>query len=184
MSEDLYLPTALAALVLVLAVALVVSVLALRRTREHAVEALASSRAEQSDLRERVEVLARKVESGAGPRRTPDEFVITDIGRGSDESAQPVAERIEGRLFADIVLRESLVRAASFGHGLRRGLSPETRNRIRFEMKREVKRSRKQRRVELKAIRRERAARQRAEEDVARDGPSGSPQEPGSACTP
>ena len=51
------------------------------------------------------------------------------------------------------MLRESLVKAASLGYGVRRALAPETRNRIRFEMKREVKRSRRQRRAELKEVR-------------------------------
>jgi hypothetical protein len=71
------------------------------------------------------------------------------------------------------VLRETVVQAASLAHGLRRALAPEMRNRIRFEMRREVKRSRKQRRADLKAARREWEARQRAdlglpdEEDAA-----------------
>ena len=46
--------------------------------------------------------------------------------------------------------------------GLRRALAPEVRNRIRFEMKREVKRSRKQRKADMKQARREWEARQRA----------------------
>ena len=65
-------------------------------------------------------------------------------------------------LFADIVLRETVVQTASLFHGVRRALSPENRNRIRFEMRREVKRSRKQRRADLRAARREWEARQRA----------------------
>ena len=47
--------------------------------------------------------------------------------------------------------KETVVQTASLLHGLRRALSPETRNRIWFEMRREVKRSRKQRRAELRA---------------------------------
>ena len=80
--------------------------------------------------------------------------MITRVGESGAEPAEPlVPERIDGRLFADIVLRESLVKAASLGHGVRRALAAETRNRIRFEMRREVKRSRKQRRAELKELR-------------------------------
>lgn len=166
MSEDLYLPTALAAVALVLVVALVVSLVALRRARTQAAQAVAASRQESAELRERVERLARQVEHGAQPRRT-DEFVITDIGQRRAEDEQPPAARIDGRLFADIVLRETAVKAASLGAGVRRALAPETRNRIRFEMRREVKRARKQRRAELKDLRREHAARRRTEEDVA-----------------
>ena len=54
------------------------------------------------------------------------------------------------------------MQTASLFHGLRRALAPETRNRIRFHMRQEVKRSRKQRRTELREVRREWAARQRA----------------------
>ena len=66
-------------------------------------------------------------------------------------------------LFADLVLRETVVKAAGLAHGVRRAWAPETRNRIRFEMKREVKRARKQRRADIKEARREWAARQRAD---------------------
>jgi hypothetical protein len=42
------------------------------------------------------------------------------------------------------------VKAVSFGHGLRRAMSAESRNRIWFEVRREVRRARKQRRRETK----------------------------------
>jgi hypothetical protein len=83
--------------------------------------------------------------------------VITRFG--DDDEPAPgatVAPRIEGRQFADIVLRESVVKAAALSHGVRRALAPEVRNRIRFEMRREVKRSRKERRAALREIRRDR----------------------------
>lgn len=89
-------------------------------------------------------------------------FVITRLGEAEGEAAAPVAGRIDGRLFADIVVRESVVKAAGLTHGLRRALSPEQRNRIRFEMRQEVKRSRKQRKTDTKQARREWEARQRA----------------------
>jgi hypothetical protein len=38
----------------------------------------------------------------------------------------------------------------AFGHGVARALSPESRNRIWFEMRREVRRARKQRRRDMK----------------------------------
>ncbi len=72
-------------------------------------------------------------------------------------------------LFADIVLRETVVQAAALAAGLRRALSPESRNRIRFEMRREVKRARKQRRADLREARREWEARQRAQVDLDED---------------
>ena len=56
-----------------------------------------------------------------------------------------------GSSFADIVARESAIKAVGLAHGLRRALSPEARNRIRFEMQREVKRARKQRRADQRA---------------------------------
>ena len=55
-----------------------------------------------------------------------------------------------------------MVKAASLAHGVRRGLAPAHRNRIRFEMKQEVRRARKQRRADLKAAQRDLRARQRA----------------------
>ncbi len=64
-------------------------------------------------------------------------------------------------VFADIVLRETVVQTASLFHGLRRALARD-RNRIRFEMRREVRRSRKQRRADIREARREWEARQRA----------------------
>ena len=89
----------------------------------------------------------------------PPEFVITRLG---EEPAQP-APALEARLFADIVLRESVVKAASWAHGVRQGLSPANRNRIWFEMRREVKRARKERKAEEREAIREWRARRRAD---------------------
>jgi hypothetical protein len=86
------------------------------------------------------------------------EYVITHVGEPEPEPVPTVP----GPVFADLLLKETVVQTASLFHGLRRALSPETRNRIRFHMRQEVKRSRKQRRSELRAVRREWAARQRA----------------------
>lgn len=112
---------------------------------------------------------------GRVPDRQGDlqgDYVITQLGRdgapvpdGADV-AEPVAARIDGRLFADVVLRETLVRAASATYGVRRALAPETRNRVRFEVRREVRRSRKERRADLKQARRDLHARQRAAQGV------------------
>lgn len=92
-------------------------------------------------------------------------YLITGVGRrphgaAGDLSAAP--GRIEGRLFADLLLRESVVKAAALAHGVRRAAAPETRDRIRAEMRREVRRARKQRRADLREARRRLHAEQRA----------------------
>src|SRR5262245_60438428 len=79
------------------------------------------------------------------------EYVITRVGEPEPE-AEPVPT-VPAPVFADLVLKETVVQTASLFHGLRRALAPETRNRIRFHMRQEVKRSRKQRRAELREIR-------------------------------
>lgn len=100
------------------------------------------------------------------PTDGPSEFVITRLG---DEPGKPVPA-LETRLFADVVLRESVVKAASLAHGVRRGLAPANRNRIWFEMRREVRRARKHRKAEEREAVREWRARRRAavrEDDAA-----------------
>jgi len=91
--------------------------------------------------------------------RNPDRVAERDRGR------VPVAQPIDGRLFADIVARETVVKAASWTHGLRRALSPEARNRIRFEVRQGTRRAGRERRAEMKQALREFRARER--EDVA-----------------
>ena len=113
-------------------------------------------------LRQRLDDLAQtraETPASASPQVAPVEFVITDLGR---EQPEPEPVRLDGPAFADIVLKETVVKAASFAHGVRRGLAPATRNRIRFEMKQEVRRARKQRRADLKAAQRDLHARQRS----------------------
>jgi hypothetical protein len=91
----------------------------------------------------------------------PSEFVITELGIAPQLREAPTTAP-DGPAFVDIVLRESVVKAASLAHGVRRGLTPASRNRIRFEMKQEVRRSRRQRRSDLKQARRDLHQRQRA----------------------
>jgi hypothetical protein len=148
--------------------------LAHRRERARSRAELAGSREEAALLRARVDALASRQGDPQAAEPGADYVITGMVSTGStdgsssiDDDLDAVPSRIEGRLFADIVLRESVVKAAAVAHGVRRALSPETRNRIRFEMKREVKRSRKQRKAELKEVRREWAARQRADEDAA-----------------
>jgi hypothetical protein len=115
--------------------------------------------AELGDLRARVEGLERTRDTTSG-ESTATEYLITGLGDEvePDIVAPPM---IDGTMFADTVLRETVVKAASLAHGVRRGLAPATRNRIRFEMKQEVRRSRKQRRADLKAAQRDLQGRQR-----------------------
>jgi hypothetical protein len=143
-------------------VLLVVAVVRLRR------EVRASS-AEAADLRARLARLEAQRATAdavtAAPVRPAVEYVITDLGRpgpSGEPEPEPEPVHLDAPAFADIVLKETVVKAASLAHGLRRGLAPATRNRIRFEMKQEVRRSRKQRRADLKAAQRDLHARQRA----------------------
>jgi hypothetical protein len=146
----------------VLAVAALGLAVALLRTRSRTERAVSAARAETAALRLEVEALERRLER-ATPREPAPEFVITHLGEDEATGAPPA--RIESALFADLVLRETVVKAASLAHGVRRALDPETRNRIRFEMRRELKRARKQRRVDTRQARREWEARQRARVD-------------------
>jgi hypothetical protein len=92
------------------------------------------------------------------PLVSADEFVITRLGEPEPEPAPT----LETKLFADVVLRETVVKAASLAYGVRRGLSPANRNRIWFEMRREVKRARKERKAEEREAIREYRARRRS----------------------
>jgi hypothetical protein len=140
----------------VLCVALLVAVLRQRASG-------AAARADADALRARLDRLESRASDETEPVApvvAPAEFVITDLGTHTDEAPAPVS--MEAPAFADIVLKETVVMAASLAHGVRRGLAPATRNRIRFEMKQEVRRSRKQRRADLKAAQRDLRARDRA----------------------
>lgn len=159
--QDWIVPAVTAALALV---ALVLAV-ALLRSRSRTERVLANAQAETAVLRDQVAALERRVDR---PTAKPEasSYVITDLGLETvpDQSdvEGPVAP-ISSALFADLVLRESVVKAAALVHGVRRALDPETRHRIRLEMKREVKRARKQRRADTREARREWEARQRAD---------------------
>lgn len=163
---DGWLPLAVATTLVVLAAAVAcavcVGLVGVRRAQARTQRELAEARAEAARLREQLADLEHRVAAPVARQ----EYVITDLGShpvpAAPERRGDAVPAVEPRLFADIVLRESTVRAASFVHGVRRALAPETRNRIRFEMRREVKRSRKQRRAEMKAVHREWLARQRA----------------------
>lgn len=142
---------------LALLVGLVVLLQALRSVRR----ALEVARQDATVLSTRVDELER---SRTAPVVAPEcaaeqEFVITHLGDPDTAGPAPV---VPTPVFADIVLRESAVQVATLAAGLRRALSAETRHRIRFEMRREVKRARKQRRADLRTARRDLHARERA----------------------
>ena len=157
----------LALLALVLAVTLAV---ALTRTRARTHRELAEARAETAGLRLQLDQIERVLAGsfGApGPQaaahdrapRQDVEYTITGLGREEPPAPAPAVDRA---LFADLVLRETVVKVASLAHGVRRALGPASRNRIRFEMRQEVRRARKQRRADTRDAVREWEARQRA----------------------
>lgn len=147
-----------AAAVLLALVALALGA-ALLRARSRTDRELAASRAETASLRAQLEELERRLPRSAAPGPST-EFVITNLGEPASEPAAP-APQVGGALFTDLVVRETVVKVAGLAHGVRRALDPETRNRIRFEMRREVRRARKQRRVDTRAAVRDWQARQR-----------------------
>jgi hypothetical protein len=146
-----------------LAVALVLAVAGRRRLERELREVRADLGDLRSTLVELVETkrrgtppvepapLVEPVETKPGPAPQPaGDYLITTL---ADEDPEPAVPMSSGQ-FASVALGESLVRLVSLGYGVRRALSPEQRNRIRFEMGREVKRSRRQRRRDLKDARR------------------------------
>jgi hypothetical protein len=154
---------ALAGLALVALVLLV----ALAGVRRRTTREIAAAHAETAALRDRLDRLERERErereqeqQELAPVREEPEFTITGLGDGEGE-IEPV--RLERAVFADHVLRESVIRLGSLAHGVRRGLSAESRNRIRFEMRRELRRARKERRAEQREAYREWQARKRAD---------------------
>lgn len=163
------LPAIVGALVATVAGLSAALVIVRRRTHQQ----VADAAVETARLNERIIDIERAL-SAAAPTPAAEEFVITDLGQRPAAEQPPgqallptVPSRIEGRLFADLVLRESVVKGASLVHGVRRALTPENRFRMRYEFRREVKRARKQRRVELRQARRALIRRRSAGEDAA-----------------
>jgi hypothetical protein len=137
------------------------------RARRRLAEDLAAARDELVAVQRRVEGLARKSPAASSPQ----EFVITTAGTADapaevEPGPPAIHQQPTARQFASVALGESLVTLASFGYGVRRALSPENRNRIAFEMRREVRRARKQRRRDLKEAKRHLRA-QSLDEDAA-----------------
>ncbi|WGX99337.1 hypothetical protein [Nocardioides sp. L-11A] len=179
MTNELVVPAWLAVLVAVAVLALAVAAFRLsrsvRQARGHTEALLAAAAQDAEALREQlagIEAELQEKQEGAlrsdrtdGTERMPvatvddREYVITDLGQ--ENGPRVPARVVPAPLFADILLRESVIKTAALAAGLRRALSPEVRNRIRFEMKREVKRSRKERRLMLRAARRDLESRRR-----------------------
>jgi hypothetical protein len=164
----------------VVLLALIVVLLALR-ARRAAQRRLAEAEAGEAELRERLEALEKRMtqpEPTSRRRRREEraaekEYVITSLGEDADDGEPAEVEQVARRTltapaFADAVFRETVVHSAALVHGVRRALSPEVRFKIRYEMHREVKRARKDRKSEMREALREYRARQReaVDEDV------------------
>jgi hypothetical protein len=135
-------------------------VAALVRLRSRTAREIEAAHTEAAELRERLDRLEQertdRPRAERPPVRDDHEYRITSVGQPERQPA-----RVERAVFVDHLLRESMIRLGSLAHGVRRALDAETRNRIRFEMRREVKRARKQRRAEQREAYREWQARQR-----------------------
>ncbi|HET8604079.1 MAG TPA: hypothetical protein VFM09_09145 [Marmoricola sp.] len=133
-------------------VAVVLLVLLLRREhrlrrRDGVLEAeLAAARAESAELRERLARLERT--ASAEPTLRSAEFLITDAGQGSSSGREGVP--VPDGLVLSATLGEPVVRVLALAHGVRRALSAESRNRIRFAMRQEVRRTRRRRKREMR----------------------------------
>lgn len=153
-TEQVWLAAACALATVAALAALLLAARALRRA--------ARAEAYAATLAGRVAVLESPVAEAPRPVSDADvsTFVITHVGE-PDVVEPPVAQHIDGRLFADIVARETVVKAASWTHGLRRALSAESRNRIRFQVRQETRQAGRERKAELKQALREYRARER-----------------------
>jgi hypothetical protein len=153
---------------MLLLVTAVLAVTGRRRSRADLEAMLVEAQRETESLRQRLDELAgdgRAASGGAAaPAAADPAFVITHVGEPEDTADQlPVSDR----LVLSATLGEPLVKVAAFSHGLRRALSAESRNRIWFEMRREMRASRRRRRALRKRLEREYRANLRAAEDIA-----------------
>jgi hypothetical protein len=156
MTPALLAPLAAAVLVLVVVVTALVAARASRRRWQAQLDA---ARGEIEALGARVDALSARPDPAPVPGAAAHEFVITTLPEGTEAAdgtvaVTPPSPALTAGQFTSVAVGESLVRVLSFGHGVRRALSAENRNRIRFEVRREVKRSRRQRRRDLKEARR------------------------------
>jgi len=149
-----------AALLLVLVGVTLALVVGGRRARARERDALAAARADVEQLRAQLDELSSELATtrGAASLVTPQvEYLITTAGSSAEESKD--LPRVADRAVLSVTLGEPLVKMAALGYGVRRALSAESRNRIAFAVRREVKRARKERR---RAARRTRVSQARA----------------------
>ncbi|MEO7352616.1 MAG: hypothetical protein ABIR34_13950 [Marmoricola sp.] len=135
------------------------------RSRAESRRELVAAQAETAELHERLDRLAEVLERQSSTMIRVDDpaYVITDAGEPAREPNVP------DRVVLSATMGEPLVKAVAFGHGLRRALSAESRNKIWFEVRREVRRARKQRRREMKLAWRRMHAEDRAAEASSAD---------------
>ena len=148
-----------AALLLVLVGVALALLVGGRRAEARERDALAAARADVEALRAQLDELSTELVTsrGAAALVAPQvEYVITSAGEPATTSAE--MPRVDDRAVLSVTLGEPLVKVAALGFGVRRALSAESRNRIAFAMRREVKRARKERR---RAARRTRVAQAR-----------------------
>lgn len=135
---------------------------ALARLRSRTAREVAGAREEVAVLRDRLDRLEQERRTVAPPEHVDlRECRITGLGETQPDDGAPA--QLDRAVFTDLMLREGVIRLGSLSHGVRRALSAESRNRIRFEMKRELKRARKQRRADQREAYREWQARHRAD---------------------
>ena len=163
----------------VVAALVALALLAARRSRASrrvVEEQLAGSRREVADLAEQVGRLAAQVE--AGRRRSAEDhgYVITTLAEAAQVSGNPEAQETGGggSPLAEVLEEQAVsrlaqvdtstrvgariadagVKAVALGHGLRRALSQENRDRASAEAHVARRRSRRTRRQELREARR------------------------------
>jgi hypothetical protein len=141
------------ATVALLAVALVSLVRRSSRGRADLEAMLDAAHRESDDLRARLDDLAPGSATADPTPAATATYVITDAGVRPAEDVVTVP--VPDRLVLSTTLGTPLVKVAAFSHGIRRALSAESRNRIWFEMRREVRSARKQRRQQVRAYQRE-----------------------------
>jgi hypothetical protein len=136
------------------------------RERDRLLQELGEARSRLETVNARLDSLESQTvqpAQPAQPARPAPEFVITTAGIPDPAEVAAREAPLSSRQFVSVAVGESLVTLVSFGHGVRRALSAENRNRIGFEVRREVRRSRKERRREVKEARRHLRAAQRDE---------------------
>lgn len=111
---------------------------------------LRQMRLEQADLRVELDQLRDRL-GELRRSQTPTSVVLPEPGLPAPPGAPAVRGRVVGDpLVLSETLGEPLVKMAALAHGLRRALSAQSLNQIRFEVRGEVRRTRKRRRRETR----------------------------------